>query len=108
VGRLAGGLGDGLPGRHRLGHGVLLVGPAARHPDARRRHHLLLVVLAASSRAGLLAASAFLLGTGVSSALLLAAGGQLFIDWWGIVPASALAMGASLFGIGLLRDSRAR
>jgi hypothetical protein len=69
---------------------------------------LLLVVLAASSRAGLLAASAFLLGTGVSSALLLAAGGQLFIDWWGIVPATALTTGVSLFGVGLLRDSRAR
>ena len=69
---------------------------------------LLLVVLAASSRAGVLAASAFMLGTGVSSALLLAAGGQLFVEWWGVIPGAALLIGVSLLGAGLLRDRRAR
>ena len=69
---------------------------------------LLLLALAASSRAGLLAAAAFALGTGVSSALLLAAGGQLFIEWWGMVPASALMIGVGLLGVGLVHDSRPR
>ena len=69
---------------------------------------LLMVVLAASSRAGLMAASAFMLGTGVSSALLLAASGQLFVDWWGVVPAAALTVGAGLVAIALVGDPRAR
>jgi hypothetical protein len=69
---------------------------------------LLLLALAASSRAGLLAAATFALGTGVSSAVLLAAGGQLFMEWWGLVPGSALLIGVSLLGIGLVHDPRPR
>ena len=63
---------------------------------------LLLLALAASSRAGMLSAAAFALGTGTSSALLLAAGGQLFVEWWGLVPATALLVGVGLLGVGLL------
>lgn len=65
---------------------------------------LLLVALPAASRAGALAAAGFALGMGASSGLLLAVSGQLFVEWWGLVPASALVAGVGLLAHGALRD----
>jgi hypothetical protein len=69
---------------------------------------LLVAALAAASGAGMLAAGAYALGMGVSSGLLLALYGQLFVDWWGLVPASALAAGVTLIGWSLARLSPER
>ena len=67
---------------------------------------LLLTAMSAASRAGTIAAAAFALGMGASSALLLAMGGQLFVDWWALVPAGALLAGVSLSCVALLREAR--
>lgn len=64
---------------------------------------LLVAALAAAARPGLLAAAGFALGMGSSSAFLLASGGQLFLEWWGLVPAVALVAGLALLVAALRR-----
>lgn len=68
---------------------------------------LLLTAMSAASPAGRLAAIAFAFGMSASSALLLASSGQLFVEWWGLVPAGSLVAGLLLLALAIGRASPA-